>query len=248
MPPIRTPALILHAFAYGDTSRILRLLTPEYGVRSVIAKGAMSPRGRFGGVLEPFTEGEAQFSMRPGRDLFVLSGFSLIRSRQAIGRDFGAFAGASLIAEVMLRFGTEEAAPELYSAVARAFDDLAAPTAGGADAATIALGALWNLTTLLGFRPGTSHCVRCGATPGDREMTRFDADAGGVVCARCGTGGSLVGREVRADIAKMAESGVGSARREDRRLHADLFTSFLSAHLFQGQTLRSLRLFLDQFA
>lgn len=246
MPPVRTPALILHAFPYGDTSRILRLLTPEYGLRSVIAKGAMSPRSRFGGVLEPFTEGEAEFNLRPGRDLFVLSGFSLIRPRQGIGRDFAAFTGASLIAEIMLRFGTEEPSPELYDAVVAAFDRLAGPPPE--TAADVAVAALWNLSALLGFRPVMTHCVRCDGWVGDHATTRFDAPAGGVVCTRCDGGhGPAVTRETRIVIEGMAETASGILRPADRRRHAELLNAFLSAHLFQGQSLRSLRLFLDQF-
>ncbi|MDR0787536.1 MAG: DNA repair protein RecO [Gemmatimonadota bacterium] len=265
MSLIRTPALILHAFPYGDTSRILRLLTPEYGLRSVIAKGAMSPRSRFGGLLEPFTEGEVQFNLRPGRDLFVLSGFSLLRARQAIGRDFDAFTGASLIAEVMLRFGTEEAAPELYQAVSDAFDRLmgqgarpgaSSPSAGipspgpvtpPANALDLSAAALWNLTALLGFRPEMGSCVHCGETLGDNEVTRFDAMAGGARCSACGGSGAPLSPELRREVDRMAETAAGQPPPAERRRHAELLHAFLSAHLFQGQSLRSLRLFLDQF-
>ena len=59
MSVVTTDAIILQAFPYGDTSRILRLITRDYGVRSVIAKGATRPKSRFSGLLEVFTEGSA---------------------------------------------------------------------------------------------------------------------------------------------------------------------------------------------
>ena len=48
-------ALILQAYPYGETSRILKLLCESHGLRTVIAKGARRPKSRFGGLLEPFT-------------------------------------------------------------------------------------------------------------------------------------------------------------------------------------------------
>ncbi len=244
MPAVRSPSLILHAFAYGDTSRILRLLTPEYGLRSVIAKGARSPRSRFGGMLEPFTEGEAQFILRPGRDLLTLSGFSLVRSRQAIGRDLASFTGASLVAEFILRFALEEANPGLYDTVGAAFDRLAAEDE---DAAGTALARIWNLITLFGFRPEMMNCVHCGRSIGDDEASRFDPEAGGVACLRCRPVGRTIPPRVRADIISMCPTGDRPPVLQHRRLHADLLHAFLAAHLFQGQPLRSLPLFLEQF-
>jgi DNA repair protein RecO (recombination protein O) len=243
MAQVKTSAVILHSFAYGDTSRILRILTPEYGLRSVIAKGAKSPRSRFGGVLEPFTEGEAQFHLRPGRDLLTLGGFSLLRSRQAIGRDFAAFAGASLIAEILVRVGTEEANAELYDAVVSTFDRLATPHR---DAAGIALASLWNLIALFGFRPEMEACVQCGAPIAKLDAARFDTAAGGARCSRCGTNGPVLDPALRREILVMTSTGGRPGESSDRDTHAVLLRAYLTAHLFQGRPLRSLPLFLEQ--
>ena len=77
MSAVTDDALILQAFPYGDTSRILRLLTRRHGLRSVIARGALRPRSRFGGSLEPFAEGIATLHLRANRDLQTLTAFEL---------------------------------------------------------------------------------------------------------------------------------------------------------------------------
>src|SRR3712207_3793122 len=122
MALVTTRALVLQAFPYSETSKVLRLYTWDHGLRSVIAKGALRPRSRYGGVLEPFTEGSATFYLKEGRDLHTLSGFDLVRSRQALGRSLTGFAGASLLAEVVIRVGTEEPHAEMYHALAEAWD------------------------------------------------------------------------------------------------------------------------------
>lgn len=243
MPPIRTGALILHTFPFGETSRILRLLTPDFGVRSVIAKGACGPRSRFGGILEPFTQGEAQYNQRPGRDLHTLTAFTLVRSRQAIGRDFSAFTGASLIAELLIRFGTEEPGQEIFDTVVNAFDRLAEPDV---DPVGSALAILWNLIALFGFKPEMQACIRCGRTVGVEETTRFDPEAGGVACFACRTAGRTLPASVRLDVLHMCGAAKSGSTLRNRALHRALFSSFLASHLLQGQPLRSLPLFLDQ--
>lgn len=241
MPIVSTPALVLHAFPYGDTSRILRLLTPEYGVRSLIAKGASSPRSRFGGVLEPFTEGEAQFHLRENRDLLTLSGFTLIRGRQGIGRDLVSFTGASLAAEIVLRFATEEPQPELFHTLASALDKLADPHLHPTGQS---FSAIWSVIATFGLRPRVDDCVRCGRELPAAEGGRFDAEAGGIVCGRCGSGRRYLTPVLRDELTAMCTGGLAGAP-EDAAAHGDLLHSFLAAHVLHGRPLRSLPMFLD---
>lgn len=243
MPPVRSPALILHAFPYGDTSLILRLLTPGHGVRSVIAKGARGARSRFGGVLEPFTEGEAQFTLREGRDLLTLTGFSLIRSRQGIGRDLTSFTAAALLAEIALRSGTEEPHPELFEFLKDSLDRLALPPP---DPAATALRALWGLIGLVGFQPEMESCVRCGRLLGVDEPARFDVEGGGVACRTCRVSGRILPPAVRQQIVGMGRGREMVVTAQEARVHAALLEAFLPAHLSPDRGLRSLSLFREQ--
>src|ERR671932_607097 len=59
MPLFSTDAIVLHAFDYLESSRVLRLATREAGVRSAIAKGARRSTRRFGGGLDLFLLGGA---------------------------------------------------------------------------------------------------------------------------------------------------------------------------------------------
>ncbi len=183
MPLVSSRALILQAFAYSDTSKILRLFTLTHGLRSVIARGAQRPKSRYGGVLEPFTEGDALLFLKEGRDLQTLSGFDLLRSRQSLGRDLTAFAGASLIAELLLRFGTEEPNVALYHTASASLDEIASAQGGEAERAIFS--AAWRVVSLLGYRPEMEICVACGRTIAADETARFDPQGGGVACAGC---------------------------------------------------------------
>jgi DNA repair protein RecO (recombination protein O) len=242
---VTTHALVLQSFPYSETSKILRLYTLEHGLRSVIAKGALRPRSRYGGVLEPFTEGYATFYMKEGRDLHTLSGFDLVKSRQALGRSLAAFAGASLLAEVVLRFTTEEAHPSLFEALAAGWDAVAGADEDGV--LTTVLAAAWTLVSLLGFEPQTDACIACERPLVPAEPVRFDVAAGGVACLRCRPVGRIVDADTRRELSAMVKGRVPEGPPANPPVHRALLRAFLETHLAQDRPFRSLDLFLDAF-
>lgn len=236
-------ALVLQAMPYSETSKILRLYTEDLGVRSVIAKGAQRPRSRFGGVLEPFTEGIASFFLKDGRDLHTLGGFDLLRSRQVLGRSLVGFAGASVLAEIVLRAGTEEPHPEVFRALVESLDAIAG--AGDDPAREVqALAGAWRLVSILGFEPQLDVCVVCGREIGADEAVRFDASAGGVACTRCRPVGRVLDPGTRSEVALMLGPGAPASLAHPAT-HRALLRAFVEAQIAMERPLRSLDLFLD---
>lgn len=242
MPLIRADAIILQTFAYSETSKILRLATRTHGVRSVIALGALRPRSRFGGVLEPFTEGVATFYAKEGRDLHTLSSFDLTRTRQELGADLRRFGGASLLAELVLRAGSEEADQALFEQLRGALDRLARAPEDRLDG--VLLAEAWALVGRLGFSPSTDDCTVCGRPLADDEDAYFDYGAGGVLCTGCARPDAVrgAGRVIPA-AARRALAGFcrGIAIDVERpAAHWALLSRFVAHHVADGAALRSL--------
>ncbi len=239
---VRTRALVLRSYPYSESSKVLRLFSSEHGLVSTIAKGAQRPRSRFGGLLEPFTEGTAEFYHREGRDLHTLSGWDLIRSRQQLGRDLTAFAGASLLAELVLRQSGPQPAPALFATLVEAFDGLA-ESPGGAAGLTIA--AAWRTIAILGYAPQTRFCVACGSALEDGDVARFDAVGGGCCCAGCRPRGRPLAPEPRLELRRMLhEEGPLLPAADDTALQRALLEAFLIGQFTDRQPFRSLDLFL----
>jgi len=87
MSALVTEAIVLHAFDYLETSRILRLMTRDAGVQSVIARGARSSRKRFGTSLDLFVQGTVEIQIRPNRELQSMASFETTRARPQFARD-----------------------------------------------------------------------------------------------------------------------------------------------------------------
>jgi DNA repair protein RecO (recombination protein O) len=234
-------AMVLHAFDYLESSRIVRLVTRDAGMRSAIAKGARKSRRRFGSGLDLFAQGTASLLTRPGRDLDTLTGFEDVRTRDGLGEDLERFTGAETIAEIALRFGREGADPELFDAIAASLDALLGSSGAGAREATLA--GAWRIVGALGFGPAMSDCAECGAAiPADAPAT-FTHPAGGVLCARCAalsTGGRKLPAAARAAIGAWLEGGRATlGDGHEMRAHQRLLREFLAYHLHDGRPLRA---------
>jgi DNA repair protein RecO len=72
MKSIRTKAIVLRRTNYGESDRILQLLTPENGIISVMAKGVRREKSRLAGGIELFASCDVTVGTGKG-DLGILT-------------------------------------------------------------------------------------------------------------------------------------------------------------------------------
>lgn len=238
---LSTEAVVLHVFDYLESSRILRVLTEDAGVRSVLARGARRSSRRFGSALDLFAQGTAQLHTRPGRDLDTLGGFDVQRARPTLAADLGRFTGASMIAELTLRCTREAADPELFAAVATALDAL--ECSAPADAAEAAIAGAWRVIGALGFAPSLDVCSECHTPLASDASVRFSHPSGGALCVRCARlapAGRLLPAAARAAIrAWSAGEHVSLGVAAETRAHQRLLREFVREHLADDRPLRA---------
>jgi DNA repair protein RecO (recombination protein O) len=242
MPPVTTPALILHSFPYGETSKIVRLLTLEHGVQSAIAKGAMRPRSKFGAKLQVLSQGIAQLYLKSSRDLQTLAEFEVTLLRPELAQDVARYASAAALAELVMRFSPTEPHPEIYQLTVQELDLLASVPSEALDAA--ALAALWSAVAALGFAPNVHHCARDGAELPDGAVA-FSVSDGGFVCRSCARGGSTTklpatDREVLQHLLAGSGDAVGALSPKHAVAHRRLLVRFVEQHVAEGRELRAL--------
>ena len=248
MSLLATDAIVLHAFDYLESSRILRLVTRDGGVRSVLAKGMRRSSRRFGSALDLFAQGSAQLYAKPGRDLDTLGGFDVLRARPMLAEDMGRFAGASAIAELTLRFGRDAADSGLFDAVADALDALA--VAPSDETLTETLASAWRIVAELGFAPAVDVCGECHAPLPSDATVLFSHAAGGALCQRCGRlapAGRVLPAEARDALRGFLAGDAGVPLGDAAtRAHQRLLREFLAEHLTDGRPLRALEMWEEQ--
>lgn len=245
MALVTTEATILKTYEYSETSKILRLFTRDAGVCSVIAKGARRPKSRFGGLLEPFTDGVATYYAKEGRELHTLSGFELACERQTLGGQLERYAGAGLLTEIVLRFAPSTADERLFAQLRRGLDRLVEEKG---DVERAILEETWQLVGRLGFAPSVDLCSVCSEPPPADQGTHFDLANGGIVCGRCRrqVGGAhlvALAPAERAELAELLSGGVGrrQGRVEGGRTQRRLLRDFIAYHLAEHRPLNSFR-------
>jgi len=243
MAPLVTESIVLHAFDYLETSRILRLLTRDAGVQSVLARGARRSRKRFGSAMDLFAQGFAEIHFRPNRELQTLGALDVTRARAELGEDVGRFTAASMISEIVLRFPYEESAAGIFDVVEECFDKIGA--AEPQKTLDAGLGGAWRIIAHLGFTPALDVCANCHAPLDPSLPASFSHSAGGALCQRCGA--AAVGSRVLPPPARdairtwIAGADVAPFSTGEGRAHQRLLREFFQEHLGSDRELRAFR-------
>jgi DNA repair protein RecO (recombination protein O) len=240
-------ALVLRAVDFGESDRIVHLLTPDAGRVTAIAKGAKRSQRRFPGTLDVFNRLRVQLAARrrPGA-LARLEHARLVDFHPGLRTRPARFALACYLVELLDRLAPEGAGgPDAARLYRFATEALRALEAAAPDARLRVLLELRALDAV-GLRPELARCVRCGGEP-----AAFHVGEGGALCAACAASvpgaaavrrGTLRALEqgLRLPLAHLARLGLGGAGLGEAR---ELLGRFQRFHV--GVALKSER-FLDE--
>lgn len=242
MPLVTTPAIVLSALRYSETSKIVRLATREVGVQSAIAKGALRPRSRFGAALQLLSEGQAQMLTKENRELHILTAFDLTRLHAGLAADLSRYATASVLAEVMLRFAPPDPHPESFDLLLDALGALESSPGESVDALGLRL--VWRQVSVLGFEPSLEACVLDGAHLPTGGPLPFSAREGGALCPSCAAqhGATQLPERSRADLLSLLDPDAPLPVLDSRHAtaHRRLVARYIRYHLAEGAELPGL--------
>ncbi len=251
MDRLKLHGVVLRVVDYGETDRVVSLLTAERGKVSAFARGARTSRKRFGGALEPFTLLAIEARERRGSDLLSLDSVSVTRGYGAIRADLARIACAGYACDLARELVHDaEPHPDLLSVLLGYLERL-----DGAPAEPIALRA-FELAALqaVGLMPRLTSCATCGGPiEGEEATVTFDPAQGGVVCDGCRgsrtLGAPRLGRAALGTLIQLQQgpppAGAPPLARGAGTEIKDALSRFIEYHL--GHRLAS-RKFLDEVA
>ena len=242
MPPVSTPAIVLSTLRYSETSKIVRLATREYGVQSVIAKGALRPKSRFGAALQILSEGQAQFLLKNHRELHLLTSFDLRRLHVGLATELERYAVACALGEVMLRFAPPDPHPESFDLLRHALEELEVAPLSSVEALGYRL--LWQMVSVLGFEPSLDACVIDGTPLPASGPLPFSTREGGALCPVCAAqhGATQLPEQARADLEALMDPGIALPVLDAKNgaAHRRLLARYIRYHLGEGAELPAL--------
>jgi DNA repair protein RecO (recombination protein O) len=181
----RDDALLLRSVDYGESDRILTLLTRRTGKLSVLAKGARRSKKRFAGALEPFSLLRVEVAASRG-GLARLESATIAQAFPKLLGDLARMTTAGAMLGLVRELSAEEVSdPDGFDETVQL---LAALDAREVSERTLAVCFQLQQLARAGFSPRLEVCGVCGKAPPPARATDFDARRGYIVCQACGGG------------------------------------------------------------
>ncbi len=174
---IKTNGLVIREIAYGESDKILTILTPELGKLSVYCKGVRSIKSHRIAATQLFCYDELTLAVKG--DKYTLREACLIENFFDIRGDISKFALAQYFADLLCEVATEnEDQSELLSLALNALHILTS------DKPTKLIKSVFELRVLcaIGLTPDLSSCDACGNITGEYYL---DPTGGTVRCPDC---------------------------------------------------------------
>ena len=179
-----TPAIVLRTRPFGESDKIVSLLTKDFGKISGIAKGAMRSRKRFVNSLEPFALVNLRFQDRPHSNLaFILTADLTVGYRQLVNSLESISHAAYLVEITDGLLGEREESRAVYQHLS---DSLRYLEENGTSLRFLTSYEL-KLLRLVGYQPVLDRCRGCGKEPLERAAHPwyFSPVDGGILCDSC---------------------------------------------------------------
>jgi len=169
--------IILSETNYSESSKILNVLTKEYGLIGVISKGCRNMKSKLRGVSRKLLYGTIHIYYKPN-GLSTLIGVDVINSYSKTLMDLEKISYASFILDLVTQVLKQTESDEIF--------DLLKDTLNKLEEGLNPL-ALTNILELklldyLGVSPSIDYCAHCGS---NKSIVTLSSDAGGYVCKDC---------------------------------------------------------------
>jgi DNA repair protein RecO (recombination protein O) len=178
-----TPAIVLRTWHFGESDKIVSLLTESHGKLTGIAKGAKRSRKRFVNSLEPFSLVNLRFQDRTHSNLVFILAADLAFGFKDLLSSLEKISFASYLVEITDGLIGER--EENYLVFRHLRDGLA--QLERSISLTFLTSFELKLLKLTGYQPLLDSCRRCSKQRWDQCETRwhFSPRDGGILCESC---------------------------------------------------------------
>lgn len=170
-------AIILKSTNYGESSLILQLLTKEYGLIGVMAKGVKSLKSRLRPLTMNFTYGFFYIYYKKDK-LSILKDVDIINPYKAIHSDITKIAYLNYLCDLTYQVYKESENKDLFYLLISTLEKMES----GLEPAVLAHIIEVKYLSFLGIQLNLDYCVKCGNTKNIVTISIYD---GGVICKNC---------------------------------------------------------------
>lgn len=173
----KVEGIVIRTMDYGETNKIVNLLTREMGKIGVMARGAKKPQSRLTSVSQMFIYGH--FLVQMGSGLGQLQQGEIINSFRGLREDLEKSAYSAYIVELTDKLTEEKKTnPFLFELLYQTLNYINE----GMDLEILTYIYEMKMLNIAGIYPKLDGCVNCSNTKG---KFAFSIREGGFICHRC---------------------------------------------------------------
>ena len=173
---VTVEGIILNETNYGETSKILNVLTKEYGYISIMSKGSRTMKSKLRGISMKMVYGEFTINYKEKGISNLIEG-NILNSLKNIMHDFKKISYASNLIDITKSILKENNDKSIFGILKNCLlkinDDF--------DSEIIMDIYLLKMLDYLGVRPNFNSCINCSSG----DTLTFDLTLGGMVCKNC---------------------------------------------------------------
>lgn len=171
--------IVLTEQDYGETSKILNVITKEYGIIGVISKGCRSMKSKLRSVSSKLTFGEFNLYYKKDK-LSILTSVDVINPFNEIKKDISKISYASYILDLAGQVSKESYNSDVYNLLISSLEKIN----DGFDPLVITNILELKYLNYLGVMPVLDACCLCDTTVG---IETISPHRGGYICGNCFT-------------------------------------------------------------
>ena len=188
MKIVEVEGIVISDTNYSESSKILNVLTKEYGLIGIISKGCRKTKSKLRGVSNKMIYGKFNIYYKEG-SLSTLISVDLINSYTNIITSLTNISYASLLIELINQVVKENNEKDLFDLIISALNKIDE----GYNPLVITNIVELKCLEYLGVMPNLDECALCG---NKKNIITIDASRGGYVCNRCYTNEKIVSEKV----------------------------------------------------
>lgn len=224
--------IVIKETNYGETSKILNILTKEYGLIGVISKGCRSVKSELCSLSNQLTYGYFNIYYKPDK-LSIVKSIDLIDSFKEIRKDILKISYAGYILELTDQVYKQNNDSEIYDL----FKASLIKINEGLDATVITNILELKYLNFLGVTPVMDSCSVCGS---NTSIKTLSVKRGGYICSSCYTNEYMVDQKTikmlrmfyYVDISKISEVNINErVKKEINKFLSDYYNDYTGLYL-----------------
>ncbi len=176
---ITTLGIVLHSRRWGQTNRLLKVLSVDLGIIDVVNYGAQKSHKAV--KAEVFCDGQFFLYHNPVKGDYTLKDLKEIAGHEEIRDDLALTYTGLFFCELLIKVHGGESA-EVYTLLSKALDLL---TFASERRTLVLIQFIHRLSEVLGIRVDLDHCPICDRRYESNEIVYFSSSAGSQCCEGC---------------------------------------------------------------